>query len=196
MGLIMRTGLPLPFVPLGFAKILRSVRAKFPLLARPGPLFLRDLSASASIRTVRMIGKSTSAVTTQRSVFGFEPETRKEPSSSGRKIAPSRDLGWALPRMSQSCGAGTWEGNFFNHLLKRSGRVSRSNCSCFAISADRSFFHFSSFWRVFFALTSSSITSSLPFGADRPSFREFCKVITPLSFSSGTSGSARGKKWA
>ena len=161
-GLISLTALPLPLAPIGLAKTRRSLRRKFPLPARPGPFFLRDLSVKASIRIARTTGRSTLAVTTQRSFLGLDPVTKKDPSFIWAKFEPSSDLGSALPRMAQTgslvfCSAGSR-----SHSSKRPVSFSFSNSSRRASNSALSFSHFSTFCRVASTLISSTISLFSP----------------------------------
>ena len=195
-GLTSLTGLPFPLTPFGLTKTRRSLRRKFPLPARPGPFFLRDLSVKASIRMARTTGKSTSAVTTHRSFFGFGPASKKDPSFIATKLAPSRDLGSALPRMAQTGSSVFCSVGSKSHFSNRPGSFSCSKSSRLASNSALSFSHFSSFLRVSAALISSTISLFSPVGGGLLSLSTFWKAITPLSLSRGTCVSARGKKEA
>ena len=155
-GVISFTGSPLPVSPSLLAKTRMSLRAKLPLLARPGPLCFIDLWVSASIRSAVTLGRFTFAVTTQRSSLGFLPERRREPSFKLIMVAPSRDFDSTLSSIDHGEEAGRDPVGLSNHSAKRPGNSSCSNLSRATTRVARSLPQFS---RAFSCLVESSATS-------------------------------------
>src|SRR5262245_58471186 len=106
--------------PLGPAVSETSVRQKLPLVARPGPFFTSDGSASASIRKEVSLDKSVSRVKVNVSLGGLVPPTRMLPSSFFVNVAPPKYFMDTTSGTTQVGGAGL-PACVFSHSANRPG---------------------------------------------------------------------------